>query len=29
VRAELQNRKENGFWVLTAGLPATMTIKLK
>jgi multidrug resistance efflux pump len=30
VRAEVQNRRdENGFWVLTAGLPATMTIKLK
>jgi multidrug efflux pump subunit AcrA (membrane-fusion protein) len=29
VRAEVKNRKENGFWVLTAGLQAKMTIKLK
>ena len=29
VRAEVKNRKENGFWVLTAGLQAKMTIELK
>jgi multidrug efflux pump subunit AcrA (membrane-fusion protein) len=27
VRAEVQNRKENGSWVLTAGLPAKMTAR--
>ena len=29
VRAEVKNRKENGFWVLTAGLQAKMTIQMK
>jgi hypothetical protein len=29
VRAEVENRKENGFWVLSPGMPATMTIQLK
>lgn len=29
VRAEVQNRKENGVWVLNPGLNATMTIQLK
>ncbi len=29
VRAEVENRKENGQWLLRSGLPATMTIQLK
>src|SRR5262249_14164759 len=29
VRAEVENRKENGHWLLRPGLPATMTIQLK
>lgn len=29
VRAEVQNRKQNGLWVLSPGLPAEMTIQLK
>ena len=29
VRAEVQNRKQNGVWVLTPGLNADMTIQLK
>jgi len=29
VRAEVQNRKEKGFWVLSPGLSAQMTIQLK
>jgi multidrug efflux pump subunit AcrA (membrane-fusion protein) len=29
VRAEVQNRKQNGVWVLSPGLPAEMTIQLK
>jgi macrolide-specific efflux system membrane fusion protein len=29
VRAEVVNRKQDGFWVLSPGMPATMTIQLK
>ncbi len=29
VRAEVQNRKQNDFWVLSPGLKAEMTIQLK
>ncbi len=29
VRAEVENRKENGYWLLSSGLPAVMTIELK
>ena len=29
VRAEIANRQENGFWLLSPGMPAEMTIQLK
>ncbi len=29
IRAEVQNRQENGFWILSPGLKAEMTIQLK
>jgi hypothetical protein len=29
VRAEVENRKVNGFWLLTPGMPAQMNIQLR
>ncbi len=29
VRAEIANRRENGFWLLSPGMPAEMTVQLK
>jgi membrane fusion protein (multidrug efflux system) len=29
IRAEVENRQENGFWLLTPGMPAVMTINIR